>query len=604
MRDIKNLERLELMRNNILKKKHFILIFIFLFFSSLAFAMPYEANTYIPQGHFKEKDKNPLLTKLSNKIKPSKSETITLPKLGNERLILEGNTKKGRKKALQVSIHRDIEISQGGKWQLIKQQDDKYFWRMAVQSSDASFIRAHLLIDEGEKVEIFIYDKEGNSVEQVERHIINYDDGFWSPVVQGDMIIIEIVKIQDSNKPLVKIDKISHGYRDIITGRLSDINLINAKIFKEDSCYKDVNCYKDWDVSKTGVARIYFEKQRSGYLCTGSLLNDQNQSGRAWFLTANHCISDNIVARTLIAYFHYRTDSCNGRVPSLNSLEKTIGSRFIIGSELSDFTLLELSESPPSNVAYLGWSTYDIYSGANVYGIHHPDGSYQRISFGNGYYSSSNYWNVKWFLGSTEGGSSGSPLFDTNKRIVGQLEGGNASCEYMEGEDKYGKFSVSWNLGLKQYLSRTENTKMPVYRFYNTKAGGHFFTISPAERDNVIANYPQFTYEGIGFFGYPQAYSGLTPVYRFYNTKAGGHFFTISPTERDNVIANYPQFTYEGIAFYASSTGGVSLTPVYRFYNTKAGGHFFTIYTSERDYVIANFPYFTFEGIGFYAFGN
>ena len=42
-----------------------------------------------------------------------------------------------------------------------------------------------------------------------------------------------------------------------------------------------------------------------------------------------------------------------------------------------------------------------------------------------------------------------------------------------------------------------------------------------------------------------------TPVYRFYNTQAGGHFFTSSPEERDFVINNLPQYNYEGIGFEA-----------------------------------------------------
>ena len=33
-----------------------------------------------------------------------------------------------------------------------------------------------------------------------------------------------------------------------------------------------------------------------------------------------------------------------------------------------------------------------------------------------------------WELGVTEGGSSGSPLFDQNGRIIGQLFGGTATC--------------------------------------------------------------------------------------------------------------------------------------------------------------------------------
>mgnify|MGYP001587824415 FL=1 len=44
---------------------------------------------------------------------------------------------------------------------------------------------------------------------------------------------------------------------------------------------------------------------------------------------------------------------------------------------------------------------------------------------------------------------------------------------------------------------------LPVYRFFNNNAGGHFFTISEAEKNTVIQNYPWFRYEQTGFYAYP-----------------------------------------------------------------------------------------------------
>jgi hypothetical protein len=54
-------------------------------------------------------------------------------------------------------------------------------------------------------------------------------------------------------------------------------------------------------------------------------------------------------------------------------------------------------------------------------------------------------WSVKWDRNTTtEGGSSGSPLFDENKRIIGQLWGGGASCNNLTATDFYGRLSNSW----------------------------------------------------------------------------------------------------------------------------------------------------------------
>ena len=88
----------------------------------------------------------------------------------------------------------------------------------------------------------------------------------------------------------------------------------------------------------------------------------------------------------------------------------------------------------------------------------------------------------------------------------------------------------------------------PVFRFFNTIAGGHFFTASEAERDFVINNLPQFVPEAIGFNASTEPAPGLVPVFRFFNTIAGGHFFTANEAERDFVTDNLPQFVPEGIS--------------------------------------------------------
>ncbi|MBE5316080.1 MAG: proprotein convertase P-domain-containing protein [Xanthomonadales bacterium] len=53
---------------------------------------------------------------------------------------------------------------------------------------------------------------------------------------------------------------------------------------------------------------------------------------------------------------------------------------------------------------------------------------------------------MDWDQGTTEGGSSGSGLWDQNKRLVGQLHGGSAACGN-DLSDYYGRLSVSWNGG-------------------------------------------------------------------------------------------------------------------------------------------------------------
>ncbi|MCA1746391.1 MAG: T9SS type A sorting domain-containing protein, partial [Bacteroidales bacterium] len=74
--------------------------------------------------------------------------------------------------------------------------------------------------------------------------------------------------------------------------------------------------------------------------------------------------------------------------------------------------------------------------------LHHPNGDAMKITVEmdptiepitlpgdlNDYLLESNYRIAKWDIGTTEGGSSGSPLFNSSKKLIGLLSGGLASC--------------------------------------------------------------------------------------------------------------------------------------------------------------------------------
>jgi hypothetical protein len=95
---------------------------------------------------------------------------------------------------------------------------------------------------------------------------------------------------------------------------------------------------------------------------------------------------------------------------------------------------------------------------------------------------------------------------------------------------------------------------VPVYRFWSDKLGGHFYTTSVTERDKLINLYARaWTYEGPAFYVYAadERPPETLPVYRFWSSVVGHHFYTISVTERDKLINNYSHvWTYESVAWY------------------------------------------------------
>lgn len=534
-------------------------------------------------------------------------EMISLPGLDYEKIIKEDNQNLNNQKELRVSIHRPIDQSFDPKWRTFQGSDGRYSQRIVIHSSGAGFIRPHFKKFPSADSELYLYGKDGiDSLEgPVKKPAVYESDEFWGPVINGDYLYIEVVQSSVAEIPDLYVDTISHGYRDPISGAVIDYFLSEKNLLiKVGRCELDISCYPEWVTYGTGVAMIEFEKDGAGYLCTGSLIMDQNKTFRNWFLTANHCISDNTVANTLITYFNYRTNNCNG--PSPAPTPSVYGATFKVGTSESDFSLLELAGNPPSGVSYLGWTIADLSNWAQIAGIHHPDGSFQRISFGNGDrypydfnidgipYQGINFWDVLWTSGATEPGSSGSPIFNSDEQIVGQLLGGISDCT-IHGPDVYGKFSVSWNAGLKDYLAASPS---PVYRFSSDHE--HFYTISEDEKNYVLQNYPQYHLEGAGFYAYQSQQSGTSPVYRFSNTLE--HFYTIYEDEKNNIMQNLPDYHYENMAFYAFQTQQQGTFPVYRFTDALAGVHFYTIYEEEKNYVLQNLPNYHYEGIAFYAY--
>ncbi len=141
-----------------------------------------------------------------------------------------------------------------------------------------------------------------------------------------------------------------------------------------------------------------------------------------------------------------------------------------------------------------------------------------------------------------------------------------------------------------------------VYRFFNTRLGNHFYTISETEKNDIIANLPVWNYEGIAYYAYLTQGFNTTPLYRFFNTETGFHFYTKSEVEKNDIIANLPVWNYEGIAYYIFDSAQSGTTAVYRFFNKIHGNHFYTISSTERDDIINNLSStWNYEGIAFYV---
>lgn len=450
---------------------------------------------------------------------------------------------------------------------------------------------------------------------------------YVTPVAIGDRLSIAVTvpASVDTDDGLFSVNWVSHFEQS----PLSDMVRENPQSL---ACQRNIACASGSEqTTGKSVARMVYSDPTSGlsYTCTGTLLNNRNQDRAPYFLTANHCIDNQSMASTLQTYWFYESSSCQGT--SVSSTVRTLsgGGTLLYTSATTDTTLLQLGQSPPQGATFAGWDPAQWASSSQVFGVHHPGGEIKKISYGinSGYLACSTlgssasyscspstaasgaFYNVRWFAGATEGGSSGSGLFYTSGEshyLIGQLKGGSEEkCIGLTsvGISTYGRFDVAFGAGLSRWLSPTVSTvsRTAIYRFYNQATGTHFFTGSSAERDQVIATLPSFRYEGTAFYAYSSAANGTSAVYRFYNTTGGSHFFTISAAERDVVVAGLKHYSMEGTAWYAGTTADAQSAPLYRFYNVDTGTHFYTVSSDERDHIIANLKNYRYEGVAYHV---
>jgi hypothetical protein len=152
----------------------------------------------------------------------------------------------------------------------------------------------------------------------------------------------------------------------------------------------------------------------------------------------------------------------------------------------------------------------------------------------------------------------------------------------------------------------------PVYRFWSNTYRGHFYTADKPEADLVDANYPDDVWRAEGPVfnvmtptfceGAPPGF--CMPVYRFWSDSYKHHFYTISESEKNNIIANMPEWKYESVVYAASTESGVfgsySL-PLYRFWSNTYKGHFYTTNEVEKNSLILNDSNWNYEGIAYYV---
>ncbi|MFV0268337.1 MAG: trypsin-like serine peptidase [Draconibacterium sp.] len=380
-------------------------------------------------------------------------------------LLEEDEATKGLDIPFRFGKSFDVNITlKDGKWQ---KTDSAEVWSLKITSDDAyslNFIFSELYIPE--EGEMYIFNEAGSMVYgPVTNRQNDHGKTFMTDIISGESVVIQVlIPLKTKEKPILTIQNIVHGYKDIYTdlgyGDSDQSYLCNGP-------YRDAECYRSVMGSAIdGVVQILLS---SGFeLCSGSLLNNTAQDYRPFILTAFHCIdlnennsleqSEINIAEDWLVRFGFKHADCAGS--TFSNVYTFDDTHFRAAWDSTDFALVELQDdilrdqSSVGEKVWLGWNRNNTAATKSYY-LHHPKGDVMKYAYDSdvkvetnylGTVPGQNHWYSQLDIGLLEKGSSGSPIFDQNKRVVGQLHGGNPSCS---GSKRYwhGCLHRSWTGG-------------------------------------------------------------------------------------------------------------------------------------------------------------
>lgn len=312
-----------------------------------------------------------------------------------------------------------------------------------------------------------------------------YDGQLGTELIPGQEAVVEYYVAPQNMAGHIQVGTVTHGYR-------TANEFIQKAFGSSGSCNMNANCPDGLPWTQQRNSAVMLVSGSSGF-CSGALINNTQNDGKPYVLTANHCYSN---PATWVFRFNWQATDCANPAtsPTFQSLS---GAVLRARRTPSDFCLVEITGGLVNgtvpldyNPYFSGWDNSGTIPTATVC-IHHPSGDIKKISFDDaapsisqamGSSEANSTWTVEWDRNTTtEGGSSGSPLFDQNHRIIGQLWGGGASCQNLSAPDYYGRVANSW------MPAGSNSTNQLKYWLDPTNSGASFIDGFDPNNSTVVA---------------------------------------------------------------------------------------------------------------------
>lgn len=243
----------------------------------------------------------------------------------------------------------------------IIQKGDTSYYTYEIKSPSAYSI--NLIFDQFElndNSSLYIYNNEGDFSYGPVTSKNNTPNGiFWTDLIKGDHILIELIELYNYNnkKNQLHISSVIHGYKNIFP---TPDDFGDSWAYP---CNINIACPEgdNWRVEGNAVAMVLLDSATRW--CSGSLINNTANDFKGYLLTAFHCLDwpytncslstdEKNAVNNWLFRLQYESPSCNG-VEGSKYITMN-GANFRAAYQPTDFALLELYTTP-TLATYAGW---------------------------------------------------------------------------------------------------------------------------------------------------------------------------------------------------------------------------------------------------------